>query len=550
MRVANSEEPELLRDACLCEPAQMPGRGRFKAPRRARDSHETCPIINCPAVKPETCPRLGTENAELQQQEGLATLIGIATHISLTMSEAPTMVLPPIADGQRIASSPRSGRSQKSASATGSLKNFAKELRRRLLADHLVRNSLYLMLSSGLQATLGFTFWVVVARLFSTADVGRASSLVSATSLLAILSLFGVNSTLVRFLPTSTERDALITASLIFVAACGAIFGLVYLLLTPVIAPRLAFVEHQPAMVFGFVMLNAAAAVNLLTDSVFISSRKAIYCAVTDGGISGVTKIASAFLLAGTGAYGLFSACTAGFAAAALVSLILIAKVLRWRPILKGSFLALKPLLRFSGANYAGNIFMLLPTLVVPVIVLDRLGATAAAFYFVAYQIATLLYSSVYAVEAAFLAEGSHDDTDWRETRRRSRRFAVALFVPACLVLVFAAHWIMLAFGAQYSHYGTASLVVLALAVIPLAASNWSWTVLRLTGQLKRLVISTCTFATAICGLAWLLAPHGLTALSISWPLGCSISALIAGVAVTVKPHRTPRHRRTPRIPS
>ena len=158
-----------------------------------------------------------------------------------------------------------------------------------------------------------------------------------------------------------------------------------------------------------------------------------------------------------------------------------------------------------------------------------------------------LLYSAVYAVEQAFLAEGSHADADWRETRKRSRRFAVALFVPACLVLIVAAHWVMLIFGARYSHYGTPSLMVLALAVIPIAASNWSWTVLRLTGQLRLLVASTGVYALAICGLAWFLAPHGLTAVAASWPVGCSLSAIVASLAVAVTPRGAPRHRRTTR---
>jgi O-antigen/teichoic acid export membrane protein len=403
------------------------------------------------------------------------------------------------------------------------------------------------MLAAGLQAALGFAFWVIVARLFSTGDVGRASSLVSATSLLAMLSLFGLNSTLVRFLPTSEDRDSLITAAVILAATCAAGLGLIYLLLTPVLAPRLAFVEHQPAMVVGFILLVSAAAVNLLTDSVFIAARKASYCALTDGGVSGITKIVSALILAGSGAYGLFSACAAGFATAAVVSLALIVSALHWRPSLSGSFRVLKPLLRFSSANYAGNIFILLPTLVVPLIVLDRLGASAAAYYFVAYQIATLLYSAVYAVEAAFLAEGSQADADWQQTRRRSRRFAVALFVPACVALIIVAHWVMLIFGPRYGRFGTPSLVVLALAVIPIAASNWSWTVLRLTGQLKRLVLSAGVFAISTCGLAWFLAPHGLTALAASWPIGCSVSAIVAGVAVALKPRRAPRHRRTTR---
>ena len=67
-----------------------------------------------------------------------------------------------------------------------------RKLPSRLAADHLVRNSLYLILSSGLQAALGFAFWIITARLFSLSDVGRASALISAAILMAYLALLGL----------------------------------------------------------------------------------------------------------------------------------------------------------------------------------------------------------------------------------------------------------------------------------------------------------------------------------------------------------------------
>jgi O-antigen/teichoic acid export membrane protein len=417
---------------------------------------------------------------------------------------------------------------------------------RRIWMDHMVRSSLYLVLSSGLQAALGFAFWIITARLFSTADVGRASSLISATTVIAYLALLGLNSTLVRHLPTAPDRDALITAGLLLVAGCGAGIGLLYVLLIPVLAPRLAFVQHRPALAAGFVLLTAAGAVNLITDSVFIASRHAGYSALTDGGVGGVSKVVSVVVLAGTGAYGLFCASLGGFAAAALASLVLMTTVLHWRPSLRKPWRTLRPLLRFSGANYAGNVLNVLPTLVVPLVALDRLGAPAAAYYFVAFQVATLLYATAYAVEQTFLAEGARADVDPAALRRRSRRVLMALCLPACAVLVVAAHWVLLAFGARYSQHGTLSLMLLAAAAVPLAANNWLWTVLRLTGQLRALVLSNGVYAIAICGLAWVLAPHGLAALTAAWPIGSALSSAVAAVAAMAR-SAPPRHRRTVR---
>jgi O-antigen/teichoic acid export membrane protein len=484
-----------------------------------------------------------------QQEAGLAALIALAARASLASSdiEPNTILGTSSLDGvaNETRSSQRSDATQGLGFGTSERKRMLHQLSARFHSDHLMRNSLYLTLSSGMQAALGFAFWIIMARLFDTEEVGRASSLISATGLIAYFALFGLNSTLVRFLPTARNRDSLITSAFVLVACAGCALGLVYIFSTPVLAPRLAFVARQPALAAGFVLLSMAAAVNLLTDSVFIASRKTGLCALTDGAIGGISKICLGLVLAGTGAYGLFCASAGSFAAAALISIVLTVAVLRWRPSFDGSFEALRPLLKFSGGNYVANAFNLVPTLVVPLIVLDRLGAKPAAYYFVSFQMATLLYSAVWAVEAAFLAEGSQAEADWRGVRRRSRRIAVILFVPGGAFLALSAHWVLLMFGSDYSSHGTTTLILLAVAVVPIAACNWSWTVLRLSGRLMTLVISSVAYSCAISGLAWILAPHGLAALTVAWPAGSAVAAVLTGLLSPLAPRKTSgRHRR------
>lgn len=483
-----------------------------------------------------------------RQQAGLEALLAIASQASLAMAEAATTVIPPLAawptedggsgsPGWVISPTPEPSADAR-AGRTSSLLS-------RLRNDHLVRTSLYLMLNSGVQAVLGFTFWLVMARLFSAGDVGRASSLISATTLIAYFALVGLNSTLVRFLPTAPDKGSLLTGAFLMVIGTATAISLVYVLLMPVVAPRLEFVEHNAAMAAGFVLLTAAAAVNLITDAVFVSSRKAGLCTLTDGAIGGVGKIVMGIALAGTGAYGLFSASVGGFAAAAVASVVLIMTNLHWRPSLERPFGALRPLLRFSGANYVANAMNLLPSVVVPLIVLDKLGPRQAGYYFVAFQMAALLYAAVYAVESAFFAEGSQAGADWRAIRRRSRRLAIVLFVPGGILLVVAAHWVLLAYGRGYSLNGTGCLELLAAAVVPMAIANWAWTVLRLSGRLAAVVFCNAIYSVGICVAAWFLAPGGLTAMSAAWPVGAAVAAAVATVISSKSSGRaSPRHRR------
>ncbi len=399
--------------------------------------------------------------------------------------------------------------------------------------NHLVRNSIYLMLNSGLQAAAGFVFWIISARLFSVTDVGLATALFSVLGVTAFAALLGLNSTVVRYLPQSSNPNVLMTASMAIVAAFGAVLTLVYLAILPVVSPKLTFVVHDPAMAAGVVILGGIfGPLNLITDSIFIGLRQAKFNALVDGGIGGIVKIGAAVAVAGAGAYGLFVASAIGYAAAAVASLVLLVTVNHFRPSLRGSRAVLRPLRRFSGANYVGNLLTLLPTFVIPLIVLDRVGVHQAAYYYIAYLLVSLLFAGVFAVEQAFLSEGSHEDQELRVIMRRSWRLLAVFCVPATLVLMVAARWLLLLFGHNYSVHGTDVLIVMATAVIPFAAFNWLLTVLRLLGRLQAIVVGNVVYALVTCALAWILAPRGLTILSVAWPVGLTVASATVAVPV------------------
>lgn len=461
-----------------------------------------------------------------QQEAGIAALVSLAIAIPTTLTfPAILTVPPPTAGDSRFRDETVPSQAETNLRPKRWIRNWA-----RLREDHLIRNSLYLILSSGTQAALGFVFWIIAARLFAAGDVGRASSLISATGVIATIALLGLNSAVDRYLPTAPNQDGLITAALLLVGVSGAGAGLLYLFLTPAIAPRLVFVIQSPLLATGFVILTAFTAVNLLTDSVFITSRRASYTALTDGGIGGLTKVVSAVLLAGSGAYGLYCASIGGFAVAALASLALMATALHWRPSPRKLVQTLKPFARFSIANYISGNFYLLPSLIVPLIVLDRLGSTETAYYFVAFQVASLLHAVIYAIGQTFMAEGSYADADLRNLLKRSFRVLAAFVLPASLVLAGAAHWVLLVFGTKYSQHGTLPLILLVTSSIPLAVNHWLGTVLRLLGRLRAIIVNGFVFAAAICGFAWFLAPYGLGTLTSAWAIGGLLTAGVAAV--------------------
>jgi O-antigen/teichoic acid export membrane protein len=418
---------------------------------------------------------------------------------------------------------------------------------RSLRTDKMLRNALYLILNMGVQAALGFGFWIIAARYFSTASVGQATSLISASTLIAFMGQLGLNTALVKYLPVSRRRNGLITTGVTLSASCSAMLAIFYVILMPFVSRPISFVAHSLPLAIGFVVLTAGGGVNLITDSVFLAAGKASFCAITDGLAGGIAKIALVFILAGTGAFGVFGAVTGGFLMAALTSVYLIYKVLRWRPVFSEFRQVIRPIMNFSGVNYVGNLLGLLPTLVVPLIVISRVGSSAAAYYYVSFQLASLLYQAAYSVEDSFLAEGARSGTVGKAILMRSVRILVLLCVPSFIAVLLFGRLMLSAFGSSYGSNAESSLIPLTFALLPIAVYHWCLTVLRLSNQLRPIVWSNAVYAVAVIGLAWVLAPRGLGAVAMAWPLGTTVGALVAGVAAMGSLRRTGSANRGPR---
>jgi len=76
-----------------------------------------------------------------------------------------------------------------------------------LLNDSLYRNSIYLMLNTGVTAVFGFFFWIINARLYSAEQVGIGTTIISTMTLISSFSILGLGNGLIRYLPTSERKN-------------------------------------------------------------------------------------------------------------------------------------------------------------------------------------------------------------------------------------------------------------------------------------------------------------------------------------------------------
>jgi O-antigen/teichoic acid export membrane protein len=446
-----------------------------------------------------------------RQVEGIRALIAIANEVATATTSRELIVSP-----------------------TGEIRKQSRlSVISKLRKDEMTWNSLFLIMNTGLMAGTGFLFWIVTTRLFSLSDVGKGTALISGASLIAQLALLGLNMGMNRFLPAARNRDALISSGLALVAAAGAVGAIIYILLTPLIAPTLAFVSKNLLLTIGFAGATGAIAVNTLTDNIFIALRKAKYTVLVDGVIGGFGKVALAFLVAGAGAYGLFLASSIALVLASTASLLLIFIAMRVRVDLREPLKALKPLLRFSGANYVASLVNLVVGLANSLILLDRLGAPSAAIYFVVLQMVQIMYTAGIALEQTFLTEGSQVGADIPQLRRRALRLLALFFVASATIMIGIGRWLLLAFGHEgaYYHHGYTTLIILVLAAGPLSVSSWFQTILRLAGKLRAIVVVNVTWALLSCAGVWFGSSFGLTGVACGSVSASLIAVFIAGVA-------------------
>lgn len=408
----------------------------------------------------------------------------------------------------------------------------------RLYGDSLLRNSVYLMLTTGAMAAFGFVFWIICARLFSTIEIGIATSLISAMTLIADISVLGLDSTFVRVLPLAENKNRLINTGLAISAAVAAILSAGYLFLIPFTTPLLGIARENLIYAAGFVAVSILTVANTLAGNVFIAFRNAKYNFINDGCVNGSVKLLLSFLLAGMGAYGIFGAFGIAMLATAALSFTFLMARFSFKPELRIDKPVLRDVFHYSFSNYLANIFIIAPALVVPLIVINRLGAAAAGYYYMAFMIANLLYSISYSVSQSLFAEGSCEGASLDKLLKRAAAIVIAIMIPAGVITAAAGPLVLQFFGRSYDVQGSQIIVLLALAAPAIAAAYLGITVLRIMRKTKTLIAASFVYFFVVCAAAAILSGRGLAWVAAAWIAGGISSSAVSLLSIALAKRR------------
>jgi exosortase/archaeosortase family protein len=408
----------------------------------------------------------------------------------------------------------------------------------KVMGDSLYRNSIYLMLNTLVMAVLGFVFWIVASRIYPTADIGLATAIISVGGLITSFSLLGLNTGLIRYLPTAENKDKKINTSFTLVAIVTIIISSIFLLLVKVISPRLVFIHDNIILAFVFIIFMIFISFSSLMDSIFIAYRNTKFV-LLDNTIFCVLKVLLLFVFVWLGAYGIFSSYMIGMIVGFLVVFVILMARFNYKPKFAFYDSIIRKIGGYSFGNYVAGFIGGLPTVILPLLILNKLGAESSAYYYMAMMVATLLFAVPSATSNSLFAEGSHDEKNMKGQIRKAVKINALLLIPGILIFVFLGQYVLLAFGKQYSIEGFRFLQLLALSGVFVGVNSVFGTLLKVKKRVKSLIVVSIFSAVLILGGSYLLIGRGLLGIGYAWIFG---QAIVSAVYLLIWRRNTQKH--------
>jgi O-antigen/teichoic acid export membrane protein len=401
-----------------------------------------------------------------------------------------------------------------------------KKLYNTIKIDPLYSNSIYLMLSTAVMAFFGFFFWIINARLYTSEQVGIATTLISVMSLISSFSLFGTGNSLIKYLPISERKNDKINTVFTLVGLIAMFVSIFYLVFINSFSPKLLFVRENLIFSLMFILFIVFSSLNTVSESIFIAFRSSIYVLLKNTILS-IVKLSLPFILVILGAYGIFSSFGIAITIALIFSLLLLLFKFNFKLKLSIDRSIVKKIGRFSIGNYIAGFIGNLPTLVLPILITNSMGANYSAYFYMDMMIASLLYIIPISVSQSLFAEGSYSETELKTNLKKAIKIISLILIPGILTIVLFGKKILLTFGNEYSGEGIVLLMMLAISGIFIAINSLGNIIFYIKHKVKHIILINVIGTTTIIGLNIILSSQNLTEIGITWIIGQFLMSLI-----------------------
>lgn len=398
----------------------------------------------------------------------------------------------------------------------------------------LYSNAFYLMLANAMSALFGFAFWVVAARFYPAEAVGLASAVIAAVGLLAGFANLGFGYGLIRFLPNAgAKSNSLLNSSFTISILASLLISLIFLGGLGFWSPALLFLRRDPILIAAFIIFTVAFTLRSPTGQAFIAKRRTGFLLARDS-IINILRLSLVILLAGVfHSFGIFGSWGMSLCVALLFNIFLFLPRVQpeYRPRLAIGR-EVNKIMRFSLGNYIAELLQIAPVLILPIMVINLLGAEHTAYFYIAWSVVVLVTMVAESTSWSLFAEGSHDEDRLGLNIRRSLKLIFLILVPTVILVLVFADKILLTFGSSYSESATTLLRILTFSALPLAINTIYLYIKRVEKRLYVLIGVTAFLGVITLALSYVLIPRmGIAGTGIAWLIsqGTVASVITAG---------------------
>ena len=404
-----------------------------------------------------------------------------------------------------------------------------RELRAHLRSP-LYRNAYALMINTGVTGLLGVAYWLLAARHYSAVEVGRASAIYAAMSLLSGLTAFSLLGAVTRFVPQSGRRTGFFVRRAYLFSSLASVLVAVPFLLT--VRHWGASYSQLTGLIPGLVFIACVIAWGIFTlqDGVLTGLRSAAWVPL-ENGTFGVVKIVLLLALAATvPALGIdISWMLPVIVSLPLINLLIFAKLMPRHHLLTSNRQppATRQIGRFLVGDYTGALCMLAVANLLPIAVAVRSGPGMTAYFYMAWTVGGVLDLLAVNMAMSLTVEGAFDSQTLAANCRSALRRMLFILVPAATLVALIARPALSLYGPRYAAYGAPILELLAVATLPKMLTELYLGALRAQSRTRLVAVIQVTRCVLILGLAvGLTAVMGIT--------GAGIAALASQLVIAL----------------
>ncbi len=401
------------------------------------------------------------------------------------------------------------------------------------MADSLIRNSVMVMGTTAVNAGFGYVYWVVAARLFEDATVGRASAVIAAMNLTALVANLGLGTSLVQHLPSRSTAESWrsnVSATILLGLGASLTLATAVAIALPRVFDAFGPIMDTP-MTMVFVVGAMAWVMAVILDHLFMAERRAEGMLVRNASFAsaklllllpvGLASVNDERWLVGTWVIG----SSLSVAGAVMVLVPRIGRRIRLQR--ENAAREVKGLLGTTLGHHLANLGGEFPMFLLPVIVISRAGDEASAYFYVTWMVGSIFFTVSGAAAASLFAEGSHEPEAAAGQLRRALVMIGLVLTPVALAMVLVGSFVLGLFGDNYATQGYGLLLLLVVSAVPDAGTNiWvaRWRVLGWIGQ-----TAFANVAMALIALAytwWKVPDMGIAAAGWGWIISQTLGTI------------------------